>query len=287
MPYDSSGHKGLPSFGGGILSGNNLLRTVYLDEAGTSCKKNEPFLVVAGIILDPDNMWNKVEGYIRTLASQNINKPLGLYGRPYIFHAKDIWHGSGDFPRDEWTLERRGALLKSLCEIPSLFNIPLVFGSTRRDEHYKFRDNGATPDTVIANLAYSEAFLKAAARVDEWMKTNAPNEVTMIIAEDIDKPKKAMMGRFHAAVTDRSQCRQAGAFQSEHIVEQISFMRKEQSAILQLADICAFVFKRKLQNCKHIEPYFELLKDNIWYTPGNNNHVMMTVPVEDLKRVEG
>jgi hypothetical protein len=77
-----------------------LMRFVYLDEAGIS--DGEPILVVAGVIINADRDLAAVEDYLLGLAREYLPDE-----NPYriAFHAKDIWHGHGLFPRDKWPRE--------------------------------------------------------------------------------------------------------------------------------------------------------------------------------------
>jgi hypothetical protein len=44
------------------------MRFIYLDEAGISNPANEPYLVVAGVIIDADHQWMAVEPHLHVLA---------------------------------------------------------------------------------------------------------------------------------------------------------------------------------------------------------------------------
>src|ERR1700722_7908440 len=91
------------AFGGGLASRQKIVRLVYLDEAGVSNPAQEPVLVVAGVIVNPDRQWKELEAYFRDLAHT-----LFPDDDPYrfVFHAKDIFHGSGPFNRSRWPTQR-------------------------------------------------------------------------------------------------------------------------------------------------------------------------------------
>jgi hypothetical protein len=46
------------------------MRLVYLDEAGVSNLAHEPVLVVAGVIVNPDDKWKELEAYFRDLVEK-------------------------------------------------------------------------------------------------------------------------------------------------------------------------------------------------------------------------
>lgn len=214
------------------------------------------------------------------------------YGRQLIFHAKDIWHGSGLFERSKWSREKRLAILKRLAAIPAQFNLPLVVGYTNRDHHAaRFKEQNANIDQKAHDLwAHLDTFLSAVRRVEKWMETNASDEVAMLIAEDTDRIKK-IMAALHSSYTDRmSGSKKPGLdevqaliqpmirddiskfedywgdpkpFRSSYIVDAVHFAKKEGSLLLQIADHCAFFAKRKLMKCPHISPLYEKIAPQI------------------------
>src|SRR2546430_2602291 len=101
------------SISGVELDGDKLVRLVYLDESGSS---TEPFLVVAGVIIDADKQWRLVE--------RNVNELIGKYvpeenQKGFIFHATDMLGGHGIFAKHR---ERWREALRELLEIPSKFH---------------------------------------------------------------------------------------------------------------------------------------------------------------------
>jgi hypothetical protein len=157
------------------------LRIAYLDEAGISNSVQEPYLVVAGVILQADEHWRPLEEHFRAMARRYLpDDPNPL------FHAMDIFHGTGKFPRAEWPRERRWHLLSELAEIPRKFELPIVFGFNNRQ---RFREVilGVAPQATEAEilaLTHADTFVKAATSVEAWMRRTTRNEMTMIIAED-------------------------------------------------------------------------------------------------------
>ena len=79
------------AFFGGELIGDNAVRYIYVDEAGTSA--HEPITIVVGIIIHADRHWK--------LAEAEVRKVLDLvpqsFRRDFIFHAKTVWGSNGSF----------------------------------------------------------------------------------------------------------------------------------------------------------------------------------------------
>jgi hypothetical protein len=71
------------------------VRFVYMDEAGISSR--EPIVLVVAIIVDADRRWKRLESRIHEIAAER-----GVDPEQIVFHAKDLFHGTGLFPRDKW-----------------------------------------------------------------------------------------------------------------------------------------------------------------------------------------
>jgi len=65
MPQDRCGSL---AFGGGPLYGSKIVRVAYLDEAGISKPAEEPYCVVAGILVNADEQWKAVERHLIEIA---------------------------------------------------------------------------------------------------------------------------------------------------------------------------------------------------------------------------
>jgi hypothetical protein len=74
------------------------MRLVYLDEAGISNPQQEPYLVVAGIIVHADKQWYALERYLRDMVTDFIPPWLRA---GFTFHANQLFAGGGKiFDRD-------------------------------------------------------------------------------------------------------------------------------------------------------------------------------------------
>ncbi|GJD34002.1 DUF3800 domain-containing protein [Methylobacterium aerolatum] len=262
------------------------MQLVYLDEAGISRRSDEPYVVVAGVIVNADQKWKSIEDRFIDLTDKYVPDYESTYGQPFIFHAMDIWHGSGNFPRDRYTRESRIKLLGELASIPFEFDLPVVAGYLKKADYENYlqaRSPGMKAE-AISKWSHAVAFFSAIRRVEHWMKTKAPNEVAMLIAEDTDRVK-GLIGALHAAYTDRSYHWVEGAFQSEHIVDAVHFTKKKQSILLQVADHMAFIVKRRLNKCPHIEPLWKKVQPQISYRGVEDYGIALRVPTSDVEVV--
>ncbi|RED31805.1 uncharacterized protein DUF3800 [Rhodopseudomonas thermotolerans] len=237
------------------------MRLVYLDEAGISNEAQEPFLVVAGVIIDPDRTWRRLEDHFSMMSKKYFRHHDGP---PIVFHAKDIWHGNGLFPRNEWPLTKRTKLLGELAEIPASFGLPIVVGYVNRTEFRKslLKNTPNMPDKDIRSLTFARAFFATILRIERWMQENT-QEVALLIAEDSTDIRRQVK-ELHKLYTDRSWLDlPATAFQSKHIVDSIHFAKKDESLLLQIADHCAFIMKRKLMKKQDAQKLYAKIKSQV------------------------
>lgn len=134
-------------------------------------------------IVNPDRQWKELEAYFREMA-------LALFpdDDPYrfVFHAKDIFHGTGPFDRSRWPRKERMRVLTQLAQVSRLFDLPVVVGELNRIETQREleRVSPGIPAKSAHNFMHTQAFIKAIQRVQFWMERNAPDENAMLIAED-------------------------------------------------------------------------------------------------------
>lgn len=112
------------------LLGHNLVRLVYLDEAGTSRK--EPALCVAGILVHGDHEVGELYKKLDEVKGRHIPQEDR---ETVIFHATDIFHGSRYFTRDRWPQEKRLQILTDLANIIESMHLPVVAGAYQKDSY--------------------------------------------------------------------------------------------------------------------------------------------------------
>lgn len=136
--YGSPQGLGPYSLSGCSLDGTKIVRLVYMDEAGISKQAQEPFLVVAGVLVDADRVLNGVENQLEGIMRRHIPAE---HQDGFVFHATELFNGGGkvfrreasDFvgPR-EWPLDRRLKIADEIMAIPRKFNLPIAIGFVER-----------------------------------------------------------------------------------------------------------------------------------------------------------
>lgn len=242
-------------FCGGVLAGSRPVYFVYLDEAGVSNIKHEPWVVVAGVLIS-DRQWRNIETRMMALAEEYA--PEGKEGEFY-FHATELWSGGKILPRDTYPAERRWKALKELCRLIGEFRLPIVQGCVHRQSYIDFfsgdEDFRPAQAAVEAQIVGFKLCLIA---VDGLMRMTPPDEIATITVErnsqtyqhikDAQRSLKSKNPPFEHPAIRR-------LLPLERIVDSVNECEKRDSYILQLADVAAFVLKKHLQGDKHIHPY--------------------------------
>jgi hypothetical protein len=262
------------AFGGGPLRGDKIVRLVYLDEAGISNPAHEPWLVVAGIVINADKQFKLIESYLDELVKKHIpqEKRAG-----FSFHAMELFHGNKSFDRNIWPLEKRLEILDDLVAIPKMFDIPICFGSIPRVlfRWQREKEKPGEKPARIEQRAHAEAFFKCVIQTELVMRAIAQDEVAMLIAEDRE-PVRKMLKLLQSIITGRPPQQYKHALSDptfapdlkflmplQRIIETVHFAQKVESSLLQVADICAFAIKREFTKAPHAERLYGPLHEHV------------------------
>lgn len=232
------------ALGGGRLDGRKLVRLVYLDEAGISNPTQEPYVVVAGIIVHADHQLEPLEKALNNLIAKHI--PEDQQER-FVFHAKDLFHGGGVFDRQKWTLEKRLQIADEIAALPKKLHLRVALSWLERSQAvaaYDIPASFGTRDKSIAVL--TSAFIVCVTQVERWMRQHAKNEVCMLVVED-NPDARSTIARVQRSYQDRNFIVSDDVknyFPFKKIKEAPLFQKKEHSSPLQMADFCAYVCKR-------------------------------------------
>jgi hypothetical protein len=175
------------------------MRLAYFDEAGISNPAQEPFVVVAGILVDGDGVLNGVKRHLDRLMLRHI--PARHHDN-FVFHAKELFNGGGkvfkrpkrdEYGPPEFSLGRRLAIADDLATIPKKFNLPIALGWVERSKFpktFELQDNWTQAQVTVA--AHVSAYLQSAMMAEHWMRQNSSNENCLMIVEDNDQARAAI-----------------------------------------------------------------------------------------------
>jgi hypothetical protein len=237
------------------LFGHNLVRLLYLDDAGTD--QHAPFLCVAGVMIHGDYEWPEVERRIVALIDKYIPESDQL---GFVFHATDIFHGSGYFDRrkPEWADEgRRENLLNEMANIIDELSLPVVFATYDKS---KF-GTGSMPLPPFkshqkkAELIHHFALIDCLIRGDMWLEKFAATELATVVHEDgvsakllIKLSVRWARNSQHLESKGLTEAGKVIGLPLRRIIDTVHFAEKGDARPLQLADLCAFILNRGLKD---------------------------------------
>ena len=237
-----------------------MTRFAYLDDAGVD--HQAPRFVVAGVIANPDRQSAIIEERLFELASEiRPDKPN------VVLHACDLWHGSGDFPKGDYSQDRRRSIVRRVAALPHEFGLPVVAGQFLKSKMPDKRSNSLEERQVREAWPHVCAQFDCANRIELWMRANLPDEVAQLVHEDIPRSKK-LLKWFHNIQRDKNvqiwpSTAQAAPLPYTKIKGPIFYADKREERMLQVADTCAFIFARHLNGKSDVSAVFDLLSPQV------------------------
>jgi hypothetical protein len=227
--------------------GVTSVRVLYLDEAGIGNLKNDPILVVAGVLIHADTQWGNIARRLQSILDESTPKGAPV---PKFLHAKDIFHGSGEYPRESWSNVARHGLLDKIAKIPAEFDVPIVWSAIDRREFAKEHPNDPPQDQV--RDCYTVATLCCLMQTELYMR-DLPNqgEVASVILEQNHELQRRLPEILEFIRNPDDGIGLLPQWKSvipfAKIIDSPSSQPKTGSSILQLADFCSFAIKRFMQ----------------------------------------
>jgi hypothetical protein len=235
---------------GGLLKGTKPVKYIYVDEAGTSA--HEPVTVVVGVIVDADRQWVKAE----TALKQVLKSVPKHYRDGFIFHAKSVW-GDKKY-RDGWEFRERLQLIKSVAAIPRAVGIPISLAKIRRDADTQEGLASLKVDMSLSQWQHYRAFLECVQVADGYIRKSAQkDEVATVIAEDVPEMRRNLKHVLWVAKNMFLPFIPGHVWGIERIRDSIHFADKDGAPLLQIADACAFSFRRFFAEESYGEEFLE------------------------------
>lgn len=229
------------------------MRLVYLDEAGTDHKASH--LIVAGVIVHGDHEWPEVDRRILALVDQYVDADSR---NGFVFHAKDVFHGSGYFDRrkPEWADPTdRWKVLADLGKIISDMKLPVVAGGYSKDGFGVGVLSGDEGQSFKHNMVQDMAVFDCLLHADKWLETYAPDELATVTHEDGTAAKRLIKHSVRALRNEwlmaeyglDGEVAKAAGLPLKRIIDTVNFTEKADARPLQLADLCAFSLGRSMR----------------------------------------
>ena len=193
----------------------------------------------------------------------------------FAFHAKELWHGEGFFPRENWSRERRLEILGHLADIPQKFHLPIIYSCVKRSKYPPKNPPANSPKRVFRRAqreatkrCHTICFLSCLEQVERWMECKHQEEKVFVVHElhENHKADLSEISKFFSNPRARSTIENDPDINWSaltHLVEEPLFVRKSGSSLVQIADVCAFILSRALAEKEHSKPLLEKIRPNL------------------------
>lgn len=257
-------NRGPLAFGGGPLEGIYLARFVYLDESGIANPAQEPWVVVGGIIVEPDRHWMALEERLRDLADEYA-PPEHREG--FVFHAMELWSGGKILKRGTYPQERRWEALRKICALPKEFGVPVVKGQVHK-ETYRRIVNEHLSGKQLTEEAQIAAFTECLTVVEQFMRNEAGETEVAKIAVEYNSQNYRIFKEQHRTLKSPECLRDMNpsalaVWPLKRIVDSVEPCEKQDTSLLQIADACAFILRKALERHPEAEQYLDGFRDQL------------------------
>lgn len=250
----------ISSASGVPLQGTKLVRVTYMDKSGVSPR--EPTLVEAAVIIHGDDQVIPVEEYLERLVAKHIPEEKR---NGFVFHAAEIF-GGGDkkcifHNKEEWPEDRRLAILDDLVAVPHKFGLPVCVGIVKKDSFRAQQTDKPHTDLEMSVAIHAMAIIQCEIGVELWMRANTRNEITHLIAENNNDVRIAAK-EAHMLLRGKDEIEKEGlmdhpCFPFVRIRDGLQFTTKEESRLLQIADICAWSVRRAVNKVPNFLRFYD------------------------------
>lgn len=246
------------AFAGGALRGARVVKFAYLDEAGIG---GEEWTIVAGVMIEPDLQWLGLKGYLADIAKSHL---LPEDQEDCVFHAKDIWHGAKRFSRDKYSLSARKALLMDLASIPRLQGLP-VFGGVVNNVEYAAGNPGKSKKDLAVE-AHCMAYANCVCLIDTFMKRHCDDaELVTLVLENNAQARSSIRQsqRYLQSLALKEHLGDhpmVSFLPVEKVVDVPHFVEKDDSPILQVADVVSFILSRHVSGRPNTDDLFAAIR---------------------------
>ncbi len=237
---------------GRIRRHRRLVRIAYFDEAGVAKEKQEPFLVVGGVLIHGDSEWQPIEicfnAILATIPSEIRDG--------FCFHAM---HLHGDHPKFKGLLgpKQRFDLLSNVVETIKLFKLPISYGAVRREKIWEQLPTLKSEERT--HFAHQLAFVSCALGFQGWFSRGPFDEVAICVVEKNDAKNRQLHLKQNFAKLRTEGWINVPFGVLFNFVDALHFARSSESIGLQLADTVAFLVKRHLMGKEDTEALYQEL----------------------------
>lgn len=260
------------------------MRIAYLDEAGIAGPPQEPIVVVAGVIVHAEEQLLAIEARLREIVAAHLPEKDR---EGFILHCIELFSGGKTLKREEWDRERRWKIIDDLVQVPKQFNLPVIFSYVDLEVLKKRRPHLDKRELIIAGQTISA--MNCVCGIERYIREKTPEkELGIVIYENNDTARNAVRD-MHNYMRDPKLIvgdvpnPMARILPLTRVVEAATFAEKSESSLLQLADICAFVIKRRMMCKLDSERWIQHIGKQLIADPAGGWPTLSEAPKEGVK----
>lgn len=209
--------------------------------------------MVVGIIVNADTQWRPTEDAVKKI----LESVHDDFKRNFIFHAKTIW-GSKKY-QYRWSIQDRLALLHQMMSVPKQLKLPISLGIAHRNAALPINYRDDYPLRMPKEqFQHVLAFSMCVSLADKYLRRCADQiEVATIVAEDVPSMRRFLRATLELArgepilnealvrlTRDENIDLSDPKWSISRIVDTVHFVEKSHGPLLQVADACAYGFRR-------------------------------------------
>jgi hypothetical protein len=249
----------------------------YIDDSEFTAKKDqqkprpaqeqEQFQVLCSVLVR-DSSFIKFEFQLN---SCGFMAQKSIFDLPvdFEFHAYELFNGEGIF--SGLGQEKCFEIFRRCMEEIAKLDLPILYGAVDKDKLAKQLYRSANPLDVSFRLCIEG--------VQTWLRTNAPDELGLIIADEFDPGKKrnlkqvfrqyrkrgfnAVLDAFKDASAKSGTEASTATFDLPNLIDDMYFGDSADSVGIQAADMCAFLIRRHLAGKQDSEWLFKIIEPHV------------------------
>ena len=237
---------------------------VYLGESGNTGTSlndpNQPHHVYVGLMVHEDQ-WNEIKVVFSQICDIYLGRSLGEAGAPAELQAADIVQGKGFF--SSWAKTRRLQFIDALLDILVQRQTPLIAAYVDKQEYASAGQEGNRHQGP-----WEPAFSRLVFSLDIYM-----DEVNMALMSSAEmhsgelwkiKERAAIIadpGKGTGPQLMQQLLKSETDLPTGAVLENIHFVRSQDSHCTQLADMCAYFLRRQLQQPSRPNPQYTALEE--------------------------
>jgi Protein of unknown function (DUF3800) len=221
----------------------------YLDDSGSD--GNSP-IVVVGAALIADHLFPNIEGAAGTIAERLI--PEEKMDEFEEFHAADLYYGHGVFK--EINAETRHKSIQAMLSFVAHQGTPIVYSAVDKKKLTSAAYGGADPVDL--------AFRMCALGIERWIEDNNNSALCLLIMDETkDGHLKAAIRNGFKALRGRLRPPEWSAKRLWRVHDDMYFGDSRDSVGIQVADLCNYFLKRKLEGKNDTDQFYKFYARNL------------------------